>query len=411
MRMGIFLLPVVLAGTAGCAMTAQQSPAPQPAVSGGTVGVWSDMPRTAQRPMREMVPMPPGASAAAAMPRPAPAPVAARPVAPPAPLPAAMPAPRPMPVAPSVPGVPVQGLMVETPAPARAPLPQPASVVASSNQCWVQSIVRPRPVQQAVDVVVRDPVNKLQVQPAVLGDGSKQVVTKAGTTMYEVQAPVYRPVTERVEIKPEVRRTVVVPAVFRDVSETVVIEAARTELEPCKAAGGVRYSNAPVSAMCAREIPAKTRTVQKKQLVTPETTKVVVEPAEYKEVTRWVLEAPAKTIPVQVPDETTKLSVKSIVRPEQVREQTVPAERQQIEATRYAGEPKLVTVPAVCDADINEPMILALQTVLQRAGLNPGELDGKLGRRTIEALLEYQLRNGLAYGALTYESLEHLGIR
>lgn len=409
MRMGIFLLPVVLAGTAGCVMTAKQ-PAPSPAVSGSTVGVWSDMPRTAQRPMMApaaaVMPMPQTQAQSEPAARPVPAPVAARSVA----APAALPRPAPAPVsAPTLPGVPVAGLVTQTSA--RSAGTQVASVAASGNQCWVQSIVRPRPVQQPVDIVVRDPVTRLQVQPALLGDGSKQVVTKAGTTMYEVQPPVYRPVTERVEIKPEVRRTVVVPAVFQDVSETIIVEAARTELEPCKAAGGVRYSNAPVSALCTREIPAKTRTVQKKQLVTPETTKAVVEPAEYKEVTRWVLESPAKTVPVQVPDETTSLSVKSIVRPEQVREQEVPAERTQIEATRYAGEPKLVTVPAVCDADISEPMIAALQNALKRAGLNPGALDGKLGRRTIEALLEYQLRNGLAYGALTYESLEHLGVR
>lgn len=290
-------------------------------------------------------------------------------------------------------------------------VPQPTAISALSGQCWVQSIVRPKPIKSAVDVVVRDAVNKLRVTPARLAQDEAQLVTKAGTTMYKVQPPVYRAVTERIEIKPEVRKSVVVPAVFEDVKELVVVEASRTELESCKSAGGVRFSAAPVSALCARTVPAKTKIVTKKQLVSPETTKTVVEAAEYKEVVRWVLETPARVVPVQTSDETTTLTVKSIAQSESVEERQLPAERKEIGATRYEGEPKLVTVPAVCDADLREPMIYSLQTALRRAGFEPGAVDGKLGRRTVEALLEYQLANGLAYGALTYESLEHLGVR
>lgn len=287
----------------------------------------------------------------------------------------------------------------------------PPAISASSGQCWVQSIIRPKPVKEALDVVVRDAVNKLRVTPPRLAEDEAQLITKAGTTTYTVQPPVYRAVTERVEVKPEVRRSVVVPAVFEDVKELVVVETSRTELEPCKSAGAVRFSAAPVSALCARTIPAKTKIVAKKQLVSPEKTKIVVEPAEYKEVVRWVLETPARVVPVQTSDEMTKLRVKNIAQSESVEEKLLPAERKEIGATRYENEPKLVTVPAVCDADLREPMIYSLQTALKRAGFEPGALDGKLGRRTIEALLEYQLANGLAYGALTYESLEHLGVR
>lgn len=286
-----------------------------------------------------------------------------------------------------------------------------AAISVAPNQCWVQAVVRPKPVQQSLDLVVRDAVNKLQVTPALISEARAQLVVKPGTTTYKVLPPVYRAVIERVEVKPEVVRSVVVPAVFETVQENVVVEASRIELEACKSAGAVRFSAAPVSALCTKYIPEKRKTVYKNQLVTPETTKTVVEPAEYKEVTRWVLETPARTVPVDIPDETTSLKVKAIAQAEQIEEKMLPEQRRQIGATHYVGEPKLVTVPAVCDVDIRESMVLSLQYALKREGFDPGVIDGKLGKRTVEALLEYQLNNGLAYGALTYESVSALGLR
>lgn len=264
---------------------------------------------------------------------------------------------------------------------------QPAAFVVSANQCWVQSVVRPKPVQKPLEVVTKD-----------------------GVTMYKVEPPVYRQVKERVEVRPEIVRTIVEPAVFEMKKEVVEVEAARTELEACKTAGVTFARENTARTLCARLIPAKTATVMKKTLVKPETKREVVEPAVFKEVTRWVLETPARVVEVPVANETAELPVQVVAQAEKVDEQQVPAEVRQLTATEYTGEPQMVTVRAVCDADLNAPMIVSMQNALQSAGLNPGAADGKLGPRTVAALLEYQRRHGLAYGALTYESLQHLGV-
>lgn len=373
MRIGLVWLPVALFGMAGCAAMTERGAVGASVDS--NVGVWSDTPAAfLQEESASQVP------------------AGQTPV-------------------PSSEEAPVEAAVVPSETVAAVGHAGGPSIVSTDSQCWVQSIVRPKPVQQAVDVVVRDSVNKLRVTPALLTDERKQVVTKDGTVSYEVQPPIYKAVIDKVEIRPAIERTVVVPAVFEEVTETVEIEAARTELEACSAAG-VRFSGVSMArTLCARQIPAKTEVVKKNRLVTPETTKVIVEPAQYKEVTRWVLEVPARAVPVSVPEETAQLAVKAIAQPERVEESQVPALSKQLAQISYVGQPELVTVPAVCDRELSERMILALQDALLAAGFDPGRLDGKLGPRTVAALLDYQWRNGLAYGALTYESLERLGVR
>lgn len=286
----------------------------------------------------------------------------------------------------------------------------PQAVLADDNQCWVQSVIRPMPVKSQVDVVIRDGFEDYDVTPARLGDGFKTVVIKDGATLYRVEPPVYREVIEQVLVKPEFIRSEVVPAVFEEVYKTVEVEAARTELEDCKAAG-VRFSDSGTArTLCARLISAKTTDIKVNRLVRPASTQEIVVPAEYKQVTRWVLERPAKAIPIDVAAQTRALAVKNIVQAEMVAARIEPEERRRLSATKFAGQPQLITVPAVCDHELNEAMITAVQLALSGAGHSPGAIDGQLGKQTIAALLEYQYSNGLAYGALTYESLDSLGV-
>jgi peptidoglycan hydrolase-like protein with peptidoglycan-binding domain len=55
-------------------------------------------------------------------------------------------------------------------------------------------------------------------------------------------------------------------------------------------------------------------------------------------------------------------------------------------------------------------MIEDLQRFLQREGSNRGPIDGKLGKRTMQAAEAYQIKNGIASGLLTYETLELMGL-
>ncbi|MGK0673796.1 MAG: peptidoglycan-binding domain-containing protein [Halothiobacillaceae bacterium] len=294
-------------------------------------------------------------------------------------------------------------------APAVPPAPSHAPTIRA-GECWVQTVIQPKPVRQPLEIVVRDAVNDIEITPPVLEPTRKEIIVREGGVTYRIEPPVYKRVVEKVEVRPEIRRSVVVPAVFEEREVQVEVEGPRTVMQRCNAAPVVRSPETPVQMLCAREIPAKTQTIKRKILVQPETTREVVEPALYKNVTRWVIETPARAVPIEIPPRTTNLKVQEITRPEQIEEQQIPPEIKRLLTTTYEGEPSLVLRRAVCDEELSPTLVRKLQQALQQAGFKPGAVDGRLGRQTLRALLEYQRQQGLAQGALTYESLEHLGV-
>ncbi|MEW6764436.1 MAG: peptidoglycan-binding domain-containing protein [Pseudomonadota bacterium] len=278
------------------------------------------------------------------------------------------------------------------------------------GECWVQAVINPKPVQKPLEIVVRDAVNDIEVTPAMLEPARKEIIVREGGITYRIEPPVYKRVTEQVMVRPEIRSSVVVPAVFEEREVEIEVEAERTVLERCRVSTARRSSETPVQPLCSRLVPARTQTVKRKILVQPETTREVVEPAVYKEVSRWVIETPARAVPVDIPPRTAKLRVQEVATPEQIDEQQLPPEIQHLIATRYEGQPSVVFRRAVCDTDLTPALVESLQEALRKAGFDPGPMDGKFGKRTHHALLDYQRQNGLAHGALTYESLEHLGV-
>ncbi|NQD80985.1 peptidoglycan-binding protein [Pseudomonas sp. CrR14] len=302
--------------------------------------------------------------------------------------------------------------------PASAPPPmaalsaqEPREYEIQPGQCWVQAQVRPRPVQSTQEIVIKDSVNKITVTPAELDKGFKQVVTREGTKTYRIEPPTYRVVSEQVKIRPEVKRYVVVPAVYQDSQETITLEEAKTVLDQCRAAGTRYSSGTGAMAFCARQVPAKQEVVKVKKLVSPETVRIETDPAEYKSVTRWIVDKPAQAIEVTVDPEYTKVASTEVVRPVEANQIIVPEEKRQLQVTRFEGNARIVSRQTVCDVDIDDNLVTRLQQSLVKRGFNPGSVDGKLGKRTLDALTEFQTANGFAVGALTLESLAALEVQ
>lgn len=279
------------------------------------------------------------------------------------------------------------------------------------GQCWVYAQVQPRPVEDSVTVKVRDSEVRLEVTPAEFRRGFKRVVTKEGTKTFRIVPATYKEIEERVLVKPETTRLVVEPAQYEEVQEEVVLEQARTELEPCRTSGAAAYgASSAVFGFCAKEIPARTKTITVTRLVKPETTRTEVIPAEYKTVIRKVVDKPAEVVPVDLDDEIETLEVSELVEAAQAREREIPAETMSVNVKRYEGRPRIVARQAVCDRDLTRDMVRDVQNTLASLGYNPGEIDGLPGPQTIDALSQYQIENGLASGAITIETMKHLGL-
>ncbi|KAA1174757.1 hypothetical protein FWJ25_05075 [Marinobacter salinexigens] len=300
-----------------------------------------------------------------------------------------------------------------------SPAPQPGSpiTVAADNtvidiqpgQCWVNAQIQSRPVEESIQVKVRDSEIKLKVTPAEFRRGLKRVVTKEGTKTYRVIPPTYKEIEDKILVKPESKRLVVEPAVYKTVTEEVVMEEARTELEPCSTSGATAYG-AKVAAMgfCTKAIPAKTKSVSVTKLVKAESTRTEVIPAEYKTVVRRVVDKPAEVVPMETQDEIDNLEIAELVSPAKAEQTTIPAVAVAMNVLRYEGKPRIVARQAVCDTNLTRDMVRELQQKLGGLGYNPGEQDGLPGPDTMDALTRYQTDHGLASGALTMETARQL---
>ena len=278
-----------------------------------------------------------------------------------------------------------------------------AGMEIKPGQCWVYGQIKPRKVEKTISVTVKDSHTTINVTPAEIKRGFKKVVTREGTVTYRLQPATYKRVTERVLVREETTRYVKVPAVYEERDKRVIVEDAKTVLEQCQTPGsGV--------AFCAREVPAKEEIVKVQVLVQPEQSKVEVVPAKFEEVTKWVVDQPARVVEVSLAPRTEEVEVEEIVKPASASPYQVPAQTRKIQTQVYQGSPRMVMRQAVCNDDLNSGLVSELQYRLQESGYEAGPADGRLGKQTMEALAAFQADNGLAVGSITLEVLNALGI-
>ncbi|MBM6551070.1 peptidoglycan-binding protein [Marinomonas ostreistagni] len=286
---------------------------------------------------------------------------------------------------------------------ASSPPPPAMDMEVKPGQCWVYGQIKPRKVEKTVSVTVKDSHTTINVTPAEIKRGYKKVVTREGTVTYRLQPATYKRVTERVLVREETTRYVKVPAVYEERDKRVVVEEAQTVLEQCSTPGaGV--------AFCAREIPAKEEVVKVQVLVQPEQSKVEVVPAKFEEVTKWVVDQPARVVEVSLAPRMEEVEVEEIVTPASANPYQVPAQTRKIQTQVYEGSPRMVMRQAVCNNDLNSGLVAQLQQRLKESGYEAGPADGRLGQKTMEALGAFQGDNGLAVGSITFEALNALGI-
>ena len=62
-------------------------------------------------------------------------------------------------------------------------------------------------------------------------------------------------------------------------------------------------------------------------------------------------------------------------------------------------------------ANMTQENVKRLQVALRHAGFDPGRVDGVIGKRTLQAVEDYQPTNKLPRGGITFETLEALNVK
>jgi len=219
--------------------------------------------------------------------------------------------------------------------------------------------------------------------------------------------PQYKTVTKQVLVKPETTKTVKIPAVYKTVPVNELVKPASTKevnVPPTykTVQKTVKVSDAKYvwsdslmekpgmertsSVICKVEVPAVTKTITKKVIATPATTKTVKIPARYKEV-----------------------EVTKVVTPERTKKTIVPATYKTITKQVKVSDQTVKWMPVLCKSSMTVETISKIQKALTDAGF-PTPITGVLDEATKQSVEAYQKKRGLIVSGLSMNTLKDLGV-
>jgi len=217
----------------------------------------------------------------------------------------------------------------------------------------------------------------------------EQVLDKPAYTKKELIPAKYETVYDTVIVKPAAKKTVTTPAKYETVTEDKLVTPATQKWVRGEADKNCLSLNPKdCEVWCLKEVPAV-----------------------YQKVTRKVETVPASTSEVEIPAVTKVVPRKKMVEP--ARENVT-----EVTAT-YKSVMKKVLVKkggfqewkeVLCEQDLTDRKILAIQAALNREGYDVGELDNQMGAKTKQALVKFQQDKGLPVGNLNKETLKALGV-
>jgi len=216
----------------------------------------------------------------------------------------------------------------------------------------------------------------------------------------------FETVTERVCVREAAERVEIVPAQYEWVEEKVVMKDATTLLEEVPAqfewrehqvevdrgsTGWVLTKGCPGQpardVFCLLTNPPATKTVRTQCLVKAASVREVSIPAQYETVRREKLVSAPTT-----------------------RKVCIPAEFETIEKTVKVADAKIEWQKVICEINTKADTVNAVKVALLAEGYETGPLNGELEETDRVALQDYQEKNGLGIGELSYETMEKLGI-
>ncbi|HMV79281.1 MAG TPA: peptidoglycan-binding domain-containing protein [Leptospiraceae bacterium] len=172
-------------------------------------------------------------------------------------------------------------------------------------------------------------------------------------------------------------------------------------------------------------IPAEYKTVDDQVMVSPRRTKMERIPAETETVDVKVIDVPGRTFWKASSDDEVyyldseppvyKTVKKEIIRkPAYVKTTEIPAEYKTVTRKILVSPEKTEWEEVLCGNNAQEAVIWQIQKTLKEKGYNPGNFEGKLDSATLNAVNEYQRKNGLKVntnGLINMETARSLGVK
>jgi len=134
-------------------------------------------------------------------------------------------------------------------------------------------------------------------------------------------------------------------------------------------------------------------------------------PAQYKTVTKRVVKTPASTRKEVIPAEYRTVTVRKLVKPSSERRIAIPEEYGTVTRQEQASPGAMQWMSVLCQKNMTRTKIQEIQRALQKAGHYRGPIDGVVGGQTITAIQSYQVAKGLVKTSMiTMEAVKALGV-
>jgi hypothetical protein len=281
---------------------------------------------------------------------------------------------------------------------------------AKPGECYARVLIPAKYQSQTERLLVQPESERFETIPASYKNTSERVVVREASQRVEVIPATYRTVTERVLVQPEQRIDQPIAPTYRTVSERILVRAGYTSWK--RGRGPIeKIDSSTGEIMCLVEVPAEYRTVTKRVVDRPASSWTSVRPAVYRNVTRQVVDRPAATRSVPIPAQYETVTLKKMVNPPSSRSIAIPARYENITKRVKVSEERLEWRTILCETNTNPGIISEIQRALRSAGFNPGRIDGVYGSSTKNAVARYQQSKGLPTGGITLDTLRRLGVR
>ncbi len=266
----------------------------------------------------------------------------------------------------------------------------------SGGACQVEQFERVRGVKERLDRATGEVMCLVEV-PAQYRTVTKRVMVSPPTTKRVAVPAEYKTVTVRKMVQPPQERTVEIPAQYKTVTKREKVADAETYWCPVSGSGAA-------TAACASRSGAK-------GTPTGDAFCMAAKPAQYKTITKRVVESPAMTKKVVVPARYKTVKVRKMVSPPQEKRISIPAKYQTVTRTEKVSDGQMEWMPVLCQVNMTSTKIKEIQNALKKAGYYRGPIDGIVGVQTINAMRKFQDAKGLTPTRfLTLETIKALGV-
>lgn len=360
-------------------------------------------------------------------------------------------------------------------------------LVKAQENTWFTSLKSQVPVSSAIlsaakaggiDVVSSTPgvCYREYFTPASYETKSEQYIAKEASNTLSITPAAYNTVQEKTLVKEASKKIVAVPATYDYVEEKILVEAEKTIWK--KGSGLIeKVDNTTGEIMCLVTVPAVYKTVRKKIVKTPATTKIIEVPAVYKTIEvnkvltiaaiqktpvnevyntisktekvadakfqwkrvgekikgikytghqvclvstpdvyktihRKVVDTPATTKEIENSAIYKTMKVKTLVTDAQESKAEIPASYKTISKREKTSGERLEWKRVLCKTNMSVATVKQIQKALQKANFyTHGPIDGIIGKATLDAIDGFQKTKSLPRGGLTYKTLDALGVQ